>query len=44
MILEYFFSEVAGLSKDWNAEGMLSEALEFVKVAQHKKVLCAFSG
>lgn len=44
MILEYFFSEIAKLSKDWNAEGMLTEALEVVKVAQHKKVLCAFSG
>jgi GMP synthase (glutamine-hydrolysing) len=44
MILEYFYSSIARLTKDWSAEGMLHEALELVKVAKNKKVLCAFSG
>jgi GMP synthase (glutamine-hydrolysing) len=44
MILEYFYTEVAHLTKDWNADGMIDEAINVVKIAQHKKVLCAFSG
>lgn len=44
MILDYFYREVAGLTSDWNAEEMLIEALEVVKKAGDKKVLCAFSG
>ncbi len=44
MILEYFYQDVAKLSKDWNATEMLSESINYVKIAEHKKVLCAFSG
>jgi GMP synthase (glutamine-hydrolysing) len=44
MILEYFYNDIAKIKKDWNAEGMLQEALEVVNIAKDKKVLCAFSG
>jgi len=43
-ILEYFYSDVAGLKKDWNATQMVDEAYELVKTVGDKKVLCAFSG
>lgn len=43
-ILEYFYKEVAGLKKDWNAVEMMDESLEIVKKASDSKVLCAFSG
>lgn len=44
VILEYFYSQVAGLKKDWNAMSMLDEAVDLVKSIGDKKVLCAFSG
>ncbi|MGZ3790586.1 MAG: glutamine-hydrolyzing GMP synthase, partial [Bacteriovorax sp.] len=44
LILDYFYREVAKLKSDWNAEEMLTEALDLVKKVGDKKVLCAFSG
>jgi len=43
-ILQYFFSELAGLSKDWNQQMMFDQCKEVVSVAQGDSVLCAFSG
>ena len=43
-ILEFFYQEIANLSKDWNASEMLEEAFSMVKEVGDKKVLCAFSG
>ena len=43
-ILNYFYQEIAKLSKDWNASEMLDEAFDMVKEVGNKKVLCAFSG
>lgn len=43
-ILEYFYTDIAELKKDWNAHEMMEESLEIVKKAKDAKVLCAFSG
>lgn len=43
-ILSYFFDELAGLKKDWNASEMLKEAKDLVSKIGDSKVLCAFSG
>ncbi|NQY84113.1 MAG: GMP synthase (glutamine-hydrolyzing), partial [Alcanivorax sp.] len=42
--LNHFFSDIAGLSKDWSAKLMLKEATELVEGIGDSKVLCAFSG
>lgn len=44
LLLEYFYKNIAKLSRDWDAGEMLDEALEQVKKIGDKKVLCAFSG
>ena len=44
ILLEYFLSSVAGISKDWDTALMLDEALSVVQPCVDKKVLCAFSG
>lgn len=44
LVLDYFYRTIAHLKSDWNAEEMLSEALNLVKKIGDKKVLCAFSG
>ncbi len=44
LILDYFYKEIAKLKSDWNAEEMLTEALDLVQKVGDKKVLCAFSG
>lgn len=43
-ILSYFFDEIAGIEKDWDASEMLKEAKELVGKIGDSKVLCAFSG
>ncbi len=44
LILDYFYREMAGLKQDWNAQEMLTEAIDLVKKVGEAKVLCAFSG
>lgn len=44
LILEFFYSKIAGLKSDWSAQEMLVDALHMVKKVGDKKVLCAFSG
>jgi GMP synthase (glutamine-hydrolysing) len=42
--LQYFFSDIADLKKDWDSQTMLSEAYELVRSIGDGMVLCAFSG
>ncbi len=43
-ILNYFYTEVAKLKQDWTSKTMVEEALDYLKVANDKYILCAFSG
>lgn len=43
-ILQYFYDEIAGLSKDWDESEMLKECQEVLSEAGEDYVLCAFSG
>jgi GMP synthase (glutamine-hydrolysing) len=43
-ILNYFYSEIARLEKDWTSKTMVDEAIEYLKIAAGKYILCAFSG
>jgi GMP synthase (glutamine-hydrolysing) len=43
-ILNYFFNDIASLSKDWSNTKMLEECMSMVEPVRGKKVLCAFSG
>lgn len=43
-LLNFFYKNMAGLSKDWSASEMIKEAKELVQGIEKSKVLCAFSG
>lgn len=43
-LLNFFYENMAGLSKDWSASEMIKEAKELVHGIEKSKVLCAFSG
>ncbi len=43
-ILEYFFSTISNLKRDWSNNIILSEAFDDIKAVGDAKVLCAFSG
>jgi GMP synthase (glutamine-hydrolysing) len=43
-LLKEFFDKTAKLKKDWSPHAMMEEALEVVRTAGLKNVLCAFSG
>ena len=43
-LLEYFYSDLAKMTADWDNSQMLEEALSVIKEEPNPEILCAFSG
>jgi GMP synthase (glutamine-hydrolysing) len=43
-LLRHFFTNVAGLQKNWSGKAMLENCLDQIEAVKDSKVLCAFSG
>jgi len=43
-ILNYFYTRVAKINKDWTSSTMLEEATHMMETIKEKYILCAFSG
>lgn len=43
-LLEYFFKDIAKISKDWSNEIMLEKCMNEVRAIKDEYILCAFSG
>jgi len=43
-VLNYYYNNVAKITKDWTSSTMLEEAIEMMETIKDKYILCAFSG